>query len=394
MRAEFITVQDPRWRRVLTTMRHDFYHLPEYVALCAKLEGAEPLAFYAEDGESRFLAPVLLRPIASGTGVEQGWCDCASPYGYSTPLIAPSQETLPQFLDTFVDVGRQRHMVTAFFRLHPFLGLNATDLDKFGRIVEHGQTIYIDLSRTSEDIWGQMSTNHRRNIRRLERLGFRAVLDEWSLMKEFIAIYYRTMSRVGAREKYHFPQEYFDVLQSVLGSRLHLCCVLSPQGHIAAAGLFVATDGIVQYHLGGTAEECLALAPSKLMFHFVRQWGQQTSQTTLHLGGGVGGIDDSLLQFKAGFSNTRARFCTYRMIVDGHKHETLLRHAAMNCGTSGRSRADFFPAYRQHTPDLAYLPVHFQRDEEEAGGGSRKVLRHEGIDQPGNATMEEPKGAR
>jgi hypothetical protein len=50
--AEFISPEDPRWEKFLRTCRHDFYHLPEYVKLCAKSEGATPAAFYAEDGHA------------------------------------------------------------------------------------------------------------------------------------------------------------------------------------------------------------------------------------------------------------------------------------------------------------------------------------------------------
>ena len=50
MTVEFLTPQDSRWTKFLRTCRHDFYHLPEYVELCAKCEGATPATFYAEDG--------------------------------------------------------------------------------------------------------------------------------------------------------------------------------------------------------------------------------------------------------------------------------------------------------------------------------------------------------
>ena len=348
MNAEFISVHDPRWKRFLADAPHDFYQLPEYVALCATLDGADAVAFYGEDGPSRFLAPLLLRSIPTCLGAKDGWCDCVSPYGYSTPLICPTADALPAFLDAFINAGRQRGMVTAFFRLHPFLHLDAMVLAKFGRIVKHGQTVYVDLRKTSEQLWDETCTNHRRNIRRLERLGFRAVIDRWNLLSDFIAIYYRTMSRVGAREEYHFPREYFSALPSVLGSRLHLCCIVSPDNHIAAAGLFVSTDGTLQYHLGGTADDYLPLAPSKLMFHAMCHWGQQTSHKLLHLGGGVGGADDSLLQFKSGFSTAQSAFYTYRIIVDEDKHDTLLRGAPQKKADLLHPwRNEFFPAYRQ-----------------------------------------------
>jgi hypothetical protein len=93
-------------------------------------------------------------------------------------------------------------------------------------------------------------------------LNFFVSLDEWSLFKDFVEIYLATMRRVGAIQRYLFSEEYFENLRAALGERLHLCSVHSPRGDVAAAGLFVETDGIVQYHLSGTAVEYLAFAPS------------------------------------------------------------------------------------------------------------------------------------
>jgi hypothetical protein len=45
----FIGPADPGWSALLERVRHDVYHLPEYVALSAGWEGGEPLAFFAED---------------------------------------------------------------------------------------------------------------------------------------------------------------------------------------------------------------------------------------------------------------------------------------------------------------------------------------------------------
>ena len=345
--AEFITTHDPRWDRALEDTRYDFYHLPSYTKLCAAHEHVEGVAFYAQDDAGLFLAPLLIRSIPPPPGMDVQWKDCASPYGYSTPLVTPALHSVSQYLEAFRDVARQHNVVSAFFRLHPLMPLDTHSLSKFGEIVTHGETVYIDLTHSLDAMWSETTTNHKRNIRRLERLGFRAVLDDWSLYDHFIEIYYGTMKRVSASKHYLFSVEYFAELRTSLGSRLHLCSVLAPTGDVAAAGLFVVTNGLVEYHLGGSADAYLSMAPSKLMFDSMRRWAHEQSASVLHLGGGLSGRNDSLFAFKAGFSRARAVFSTFRMIVDEEKNEALLRGFGLHGRSARADRARYFPAYRE-----------------------------------------------
>ena len=347
MIAKCIDPKDGRWTDFLSRHPHDFYHRPEYVELCGKYEGGNPAAFYAENGASQFLAPVLIQNVPDVLGAPAGWYDCVSPYGYSTPLLAPAEESLEVFLESICHAARELGIVTAFFRLHPFLALNHDVLGKFGRVMAHGETVYINLTEPEEEIWAQTSTNHKRNIKRLIMSGFTVNLDEWNRLKDFTAIYHMTMRRLGAGMSYMFSQEYFQDLKSSLGDHLHLCCVVSPAGEVASAGLFVETQGIVQYHLGGTAGEYLPLAPSKLLHYFMGKWARTRSNKVFHLGGGVGSAHDSLLHFKSGFSRYRKRFFTFQMILDEEKYRMLNQVAKVRSPGVDSTRAEFFPPYRR-----------------------------------------------
>jgi lipid II:glycine glycyltransferase (peptidoglycan interpeptide bridge formation enzyme) len=117
----------------------------------------------------------------------------------------------------------------------------------------------------------------------------------------------------------------------------------------AAAGLFTIRDGVVQYHLGGTRDEFLKISPMALIFDTVRLWANDVGARVLHLGGGVGGTnDDSLFHYKAGFSDRRHNFATWRLIAEpGMYRELCERRARMN-ELQGLEPAggDYFPAYR------------------------------------------------
>lgn len=347
MIADFINPQDARWGRLLRRTRHDCYHLPEYVELAADEEGAIPMAFYAEEGAAACLIPLLVRPVPAELNAPADWSDCVSPYGYSGILLSSSHERLHAFLDAFRCAASARGLVSAFLRLHPLFPLDPGVLGKFGQVMRHGRTVYVDVVQTKEQVWRQMSANHRRNITRLLRSGFHACLDDWSRLPDFITVYHSTMRRVGAAEAYFFSRRYFEALRAKLGQRVHLVCVLSERNELAAAGLFIATEEIVQYHLGGTAEAYLSVAPSKLMLDYVCRWALGGMHDVFHLGGGVGGAEDSLFHFKAGFSPLRGDFSTYRLVFDETKH-AWLNHAAHVAAASGAgAHVDFFPAYRR-----------------------------------------------
>ena len=318
----------------------------------ARYEGGTPIAFLAQEQDAAFLAPLLIRDLPAFLGAPNDWCDVVTPYGYPTPILVPENNAaaLKRFLATFHRVGRERGIITAFFRLHPLLPLPKEALLENGTLVEHGQTISIDLSLSLQEMWTQTSRNHRQNIRKLIRTGFRAELDRWEYLEDFIAIYRQTMDRCDAEEFYFFSDHYFADLRTVLGDRLHICTIFSRQEEVAAGGLFSSIGGIVQAHLAGTANKYLHYAPAKLMFDHVRRWAKEAGNTVFHLGGGVGCRDDSLFRFKTGFSKWTTDFSTYRMILDQSKYASVIRLRQEQQPEPGVS-AGFFPAYRR--PDIS-----------------------------------------
>ncbi|MDR3669552.1 MAG: GNAT family N-acetyltransferase [Holophaga sp.] len=346
MQAELLCCQDPRWGEFLGAGRHDFYHLPAYVDLCARRDGGEPVAFWAAEGGAAMLIPMVLRPLPPELEPDPGWRDAATPYGYPCPLLRgdPDEAAVAAMLQAFRDTGAAAGIVTAFLRLHPLLPLLPTaeaPFQAFGALVQHGETVYLDLNQGREELDRQTRVNHLADVRRLEREGYRVLLDGWDRLDDFVAIYQQTMRYRSADAFYCFEPGYFVDLRRCLGERLHLSLVQDPDGAAAAAGLFTWTDGLVQFHLSGTSEAHRRAGPAKLMLIHMRDWARERGARYLHLGGGVGCRQDSLAFFKQGFSKLRAPFSTLRMVLHPERYQALL-------GRRGRSgSSDFFPGYRQ-----------------------------------------------
>jgi hypothetical protein len=342
VRAELLGADDPAWTEVLARVPHDFHHLPGYATLSAEHEVGTARALLVEDGPRGMLLPLVIRPVPGGA------LDATSPYGYAGPLTwgdgggAFSSGALAAGIELLREAG----VVSLFIRLHPIL--NREPPAGIGTLVKHGETVSIDLTQSNEALWSQTRQNHRRDIVRATKAGRGAVIDEdWVHFDTFARLYRETMERLAAEDRHKFDEGYFQRLRQVLGSSLTLW-VVPYDDDIAAAGLFVETSGIVQYHLSGTDARYTRDGPTKLLLHGVRVWAKDRGDVVFHLGGGVGAADDSLLHFKAGFSDQRLRFHTLRVVVDPDEYARLV--TASGPGLDPADLEGFFPLYRASTP--------------------------------------------
>jgi hypothetical protein len=327
----------PEWTELLRASPHDFYHLPGYVSVSAAHLDGTACALRVTDGARTILLPLVIRPI------EGGGSDATSPYGYPGP-IGPGTDD-PEFLTAAMGCGvqtlRLAGIVSLFVRLHPLLNqVLPTDT---GTVVRHGETVSIDLTLPLEVLWAQMRHNHRRDIRRAHSLGYTTRMDAgMRRFDEFKRLYRATMRRLSAAPFYHFDDTYFDDLRAALGGSVELCVVERGEA-LAGAALFVETKGIVEYHLAGSTDDAASAHATKLMIHHATGWAKERGDHSLHLGGGVGAADDSLLRFKLGFSPRVHEFSTLRVVVDEDAYARLVRRAG------ARPSADasgYFPAYR------------------------------------------------
>lgn len=362
MEASFIEPADPRWNAALEALPHDVYHLPGYVALAASQEGGSPAAILATEDRWAALLPLILRPLPAEFDAPTSWIDAASPYGYPGPVAATpvSAPVVARFMDQAIAACAARGIISLFIRLHPLLGIPTEDLKNHGTLVRHGRTVVIDLRPGIDTLTAQMRKSHRYEIRALHRSGFSTTIDDWSLYPAFVDIYLETMQRLAASDQYLFSLDYFRGLRAALRDRLHLCVALAPEGRPAAAGLFSECGGLVQYLFSGTADEFRQLAPTKLVLSTMIDWACRQGFRTFHLGGGLGGQEDSLFRFKAGFSDLRGDFGSLRVVVDGSRYAAVTERWRLLRGPQGEGEAGFFPIYRG--PGSQPSPPAQQRD--------------------------------
>ncbi|KYC40115.1 FemAB family protein [Scytonema hofmannii PCC 7110] len=355
MNIQVIELENDLWLQTLQEIRHDFYHLPEYVYLESKRTGGIPEAILITEGDKKFFVPYLLRKcndILFEEGKAADAFDVISPYGYPGILLNEAAINAPGFPDAALDRMKQefrsRGICSAFFRLHPILNESFTEIFKAETFTLNGETVSVDLKIAN--LWSHTRKGHRSTINKCKRLEMVAKMVSFQdYLDEFVAIYKETMKRVNATTGYYsFSSEYFTQMNDLLGSTLHLC-IVEYENQIACVGLYTVCCGIVQSTLGGTRNQFVHLSPGSLETDYARYWAQEHGYEFLHLGGGVGGsTEDSLYTFKSGFSQLTHKFLTLRLITDEEKYHQLvnLRAKVLGVTASELLQSNFFPAYR------------------------------------------------
>jgi len=339
MGCRLISPRDAAWTSVLGWARHDFYHLTSYAEGAARHESGIAGAVLVENGTGTFLLPLILRAIPGGGQ------DATSPYGYPGPIGRGLDD--PAFVaEAFRQAGRvlaAEGVVSLFVRLHPLL--NPVAPEGVGHLASHGDAVTIDLAQPPEVLWRQTRKNHRRQIARSIRSGHSVGLDASEQgFTAFKHLYRDTMRRLGAPAYYVFDDAYFEDLRSAMGERMRLASVRVGD-ELAAAGLFIEEDGIVQFHLAAADARFAAFSLSKRLVHFMTDWARARGNRWFHLGAGNGQPDDALLHFKSGFSPLRHHFRTLRVVLDAAAYRRL---ALERDPTADPSRLDgYFPAYRR-----------------------------------------------
>ena len=340
MKCEWITADSPAWATALRRTKHDFYHLADYCRLSAESDGGTAIALVVESGSHLFFLPLVQRTVPEHADL----FDVTSPYGYPGPVLSTgaSQSFLLSAFQTALEMLRERGCIALFLRMHPLLNSGIPPLPG-GQLQAHGETVVIDLRCTPEEMWKQTRSGHRNEINRALRAGHTFTLDpEWKSIERVAELYLQTMQRVGATDYYLFKLPYFERLRDALGPHGMLATV-EIENVIAAGAVFTVCDGLAQYHLSGSDADFRKQQPTKLLLHQTRLHGHHAGWHSLHLGGGAGASEDSLFRFKAGFSAGRARFQSWRAVLN----ESEYLRCCSERGLSWAGELDgYFPLYR------------------------------------------------
>ncbi len=300
----------------------------------------DDLPFLAdEDGPSRFF-------------------DIANPYGYGGPLCIATNgrepdDLIDEFEDLFMRDCHARGYASEFSSLHPLLE-NHVLLERFHQLqlTRQKPVVYIPLADGEAGIWRGLNRGQKSSVNRARRAGveIRRVVPDEANLETFKRLYYETMRRNGAHERWYFPADYFANCLAELGEDRVSFFFAEVGGEVAAAHMLLHGFAIAYYHFGGSDETFSDYRPSSLLIYEAALWASRQGYRQYHLGGGVSSApDDSLFRFKAGFSEARAMLYTYGRVIDETTYRELSRcKRAFELRQLGcESDSAYFPLYRR-----------------------------------------------
>jgi hypothetical protein len=264
--------------------------------------------------------------------VEGGHADVTTPYGYGGPVAIGREPPVGQFWEEYQRWCNANDVVTTFVRFHPLLA-NHRNAGPRVRVERVAGTVAWRLDQG--DLLERMHRHHRRTVRKAAKVGVEASVSVSPAgLERFVRLYEQTMDRKDAAGFYYFPPEYWNALETGLRERI----VLFEAGDDAAL-LCLAAPPWLHYHLGASSEDGRKSGASNSLFLEAARWAAAQGYTRFHLGGGVGGRDDSLLEFKRRFDpGGMLEAAVGKAVHDESLYRSL---AGGNAGLEG-----FFPAYR------------------------------------------------
>jgi lipid II:glycine glycyltransferase (peptidoglycan interpeptide bridge formation enzyme) len=145
------------------------------------------------------------------------------------------------------------------------------------------------------------------------------------------------MLRRGAKINYFFSMKYFDSVLKMHSSIPDLRAVYHEDKMVAGA-IFITQGDHMYYMFSGSILGVSHYPAMKLILDQLIRENLNNGKKLLHLGGGLGGKQDSLYQFKYGFGKVILPFYTTQWILMPEVYNRLSAHVLTETG--------FFPKYR------------------------------------------------
>lgn len=321
------------------SLMHEIFHTWYYYSL--NTEG-EPLLFVYETAGLFIALPVIKRKIENSS-----FCDMTSAYGYCGPFSNINLAQLPsivanQFKTAFINFMTTQNAVCIFARLHPFINQQHI-LQNIGGVRPNGSTLYIDLTKSAEEQRDKYDKRLARQIRKLREKNYTIKeLNAADGIKNFTKMYWENMKRVNASAHYYFDEQYFANLLNAEGFENKLLAIYNGDELICGALLLISGE-IIRNHLSATSPSYLKESPSKLLTDEISVIGRRLGKKIFHLGGGLGGKQDSLFEFKRYFSKLELADQIWCYVNDADAYNNLV----LNRRDEVYYEQNYFPLYRK-----------------------------------------------
>lgn len=319
---------------------------PGYVKLFGR-ERDRVLCALMEVPDGAVLFPFILRPLVvePWTGADNRDWDVITPYGYGGPFFWGTPD-VKEFWAFFDDWSKRTGVVCLFVRLSLF----PEQMIPFpGHVEVNAPNVVRRLDIDSRAMWMDYKHKVRKNIKKAKRAGLEVEIDFAGIhLNDFMSIYYSTMKRRDAPERYYFPRRFFEgIIRNLYGQYVFFYVI--NQKKIVSAELVLVSVNYLYSFLGGTLQQAFNLCPNDLLKHEVIKWARKEGKKAYVLGGGYNGRD-GIFRYKLSFApKGEIPFKVGKQIYNVESYNQLKKkrsewEASQN--NYWNPVPDFFPVYR------------------------------------------------
>ena len=319
------------WTKLLKVLGYsDIYHTFEYTSLDSERMGGVANLIIVNMPTGIIGLPVIFRKIPN----ENCYIDAVSVYGYNGVLTSSSitPEDFASGIKKIKAALAERDCVSFFNRESNFTRYRLPES------IETGKVLAVDLMQAPEVYEKSLAEGHRQEIKALRKLNYTVVKStDIKAIQDFHEVYEQTMLRRGAKINYFFSVNYFESVLKIHSSAPDLRAVYH-EGKMVAGAIFITQGDHMYYMFSGSILGVSHYPAMKLILDQVIRENLNNGKKLLHLGGGLGGKQDSLYQFKYGFGKVILPFYTTQWILMPEVYNRLSAHVPTETG--------FFPKYR------------------------------------------------
>jgi lipid II:glycine glycyltransferase (peptidoglycan interpeptide bridge formation enzyme) len=317
MRLEVGRSAGPEWTRWVERFEGNIYHSQEWAEIC-RSEHVYPLFFRGLDEQGRCVGIALgierrsSRPVIGHFSRRLDFETFPAVQGNDAQLASRMISLLVEFAKT----GGYRGLT---IQSH-YAGMMVADLDRLGLMITPRVECIVDLTRSEEERWKQLSTHHQRKIKKAGRHGL--VLEEVCTAE---AMQELRRLQIGSRDRRTARGEYFGLQREAyyeqMGRRyfernLGRLFIMRHEGHAISAAFISMYSGRAFYVLGGSEPKGFEMDAPALLFWKVFSRCMELGCREFNLGGVPASSADpeslahGLYRFKSGFGGRQVQRVT------------------------------------------------------------------------------------
>lgn len=279
-----------KWNKIVKSFKEwDVFYLSDYVESFKYVNKDVPFLFYYNDGKSRAINIFFKEKIKNEK------FKISSPYGYGGFIYELEENCVNKINTVFENYCKENNIVKEFVRFNLF----SKSYEKYyGNIKAVKKNVIRPINMDPNEMLKDFEYKVRKNLKKAEEHDLKIQIDKTGeTLQDFIKIYYSTMKRNNAKERYYFTDEFFESLCQMKENAIIFNVLFNNQ--VISTELVLYSDKNCYSFLGGTLSEYFYVRPNDFLKYEIIKWAYSNNIKNFVLGGGyTNDINDGILRYK------------------------------------------------------------------------------------------------